>query len=437
MRAFRFVLLCLPLMLVALVSRGQESTAPTEGTLVTAMGNRQGIVVMTDSRASIRDARGQFRPANNPIQKVVEYDEHRVCAIAGLWFGAVRKPSEPNKSILPWLDAQALGIVQSYRDGVKRSGQQQTMAETLAGLSAVIRARFNVQAELNAHLGHTADEITIMYRLELILAGTDTDEQQKIGRIDIAVKREPGPDGQLHWTARENASPCKLTSIKSALFICSAGIESKEQEIRNNPERYTRYPVIRDYVSAIEKDHGASLSLVYLKTLGHLFKALTSAVDDAVGGNDQIATIPKGATVQIDGINGFAPFKKPEPILVVLCAPGAVISGDGGFVGGHLVFESCTFSRFNVYLDGNVYIDCTFRVSVLWYGGGDNTLFEDDNVVEGESYLRRSQGSCRHPEVVEQLVNRFDFEHGGWKGVEDRPQACPSQGRSVSLFPQP
>jgi hypothetical protein len=86
---------------------------------------------------------------------------------------------------------------------------------------------------------------------------------------------------------------------------------------------------------------------------------------------------------------------------------------------------------------GNVYIHCAFRDSVLWYGGGDNTLFDDDNLVEGESYLRRSQNSCRHPEVVEQLTKRFDFEHGGWKGVEDRPPACPSPTHSVRLFPQP
>lgn len=356
MSAFRLILLCLTLVLTLRPSPGQEVSAPARGTLVTAMGNKQGIVVMTDSRVSFLDEHGRFRPdPDHPIQKLVQYNERIVCAMAGLWFGAVRKPSEPSKEILPKLDTQILGLVQSYRDGVKRSGKQQTMRETLDGLSSVIRARFNVQAELDAYVGNKAEDITNKYRLELILAGIDSDGQQKIGRMDIDVARERWPDGQLRWTGRESPSPCKLTTIKEALLICSAGIEDREKEIRQTPERYTRFALIRAYIAAQKRDHGASLSLAYMKALGHLFKSQTTIYDQRVGGGDQVATIPKDGTLQLEGTSGFPPFKEPEPISVWLCAPGAVITGSGEIIGGPIVFESCTFSQFRVYLDGNIF----------------------------------------------------------------------------------
>jgi hypothetical protein len=322
--------------------------------------------------------------------------------------------------------------------GVKRSGKQQTMSETLEGLSGVIRGRFNVQAELDAYVGNKAEDIANKYRLELILAGTDTDGEQKIGRMDVTVDRERWPDRQLHWTAHESPSPCKLTTIKEALFICSAGIEDREEDMRQNPERYTRFALIRDYIAAQKRDRGASLSLTYMKELGHLFKTQTTIYDQGVGGDDQIATMPKGATVQLEGITGFPPFREPQPIFSWLCAPGAVITGSGEIVSDYpIVFQSCTFSGFNVYLDGNIFIRCTFRDSTLYYLGGNNTLFEDDNRVEGASSLQRSVNSCKHPDVVEQLVKRFDFEHGGnaFEGPGQRLQACPPPTPPVSAPP--
>jgi len=326
------------------------------------------------------------------------------------------------------MDAQVLGIVQSYRDGVRRSGKKQTMAETLDGLSAVIRARFNVQADLNAYVGDTAEDISDMYRLELILAGRDTDQQQKIGRMDIAVSRERWLDGQLHWVAHEAESPCKLTTINDALFICSAGIEGTEKMMRDDPESYRSLPIMKRYIYAREKDNGASLSLAYMKTLGNLFKEQTSHDDQRVGGNDQIAVIPKGVDAQFEGVERSTHFSEPEPFLVWLCQPGAVISGPGEIVSPHpVIFEGCTFSKTNVFLDGNVYMHSTFRDSWLYYRGGENTLFDDDNVVEGDSFFRGSSNSCRHPDVVEQIAKRFDFERGGSVFKGQRVPACPHQ----------
>ena len=443
----RALLTCLILAACWEPSHAQDAPRPTRGTLITAMGNKQGIVVMTDSRASRGDGEGHFvADPEHPIQKLIKYNEHLVCAAAGLWLEPARKQSAPQENILPKLDIQALGIVQTYRDAVRSRGANQSMSDTLAGLSAAIRSRFDIQADLNAYLGHSAEEIANIYRLQLILAGIDTDGEPKIGRIEIGVSRERWDDGQLHWTAREilprkqeglPADCHGLMPVKDELVVCSAGIDGKEKYMLAHPEKFTQASIMRDYIAACDRDHGASLSLEYLKKLGHLFKFETGYFDDRVGGNDQIATIRKDTDVDLEMPRNLVPITNQAPFTVWICRPGATITGMGGGVIGSnipVIFESCTFVTMQVFLDGNVFMHCIFRDSELVYRGGDNTLFEDDNRIEGnKSVLHSSPNSCRHPDIMERLAPQFDFEHGGtaWHGTKS--QACRSSHLPTTL----
>jgi len=446
----RTVLVCLFSPFFVGSSHGQDTLGPTRGTLITVMGNKQGIVVMTDSRASVADANGRFIPApQHPLQKLIKYDKQIVCAAAGLWRMPARKKSEPQNNILPGLDIQALGIVQTYRDALMEKGIHQSMSETLAGLSAAIRGRFDIQADLNDYLGHSSEEIVNIYRLQLILAGIDTDGEPKIGRIEIGVSRERGFDGQLHWTAHEiepqdekGLPPdCRgLTTVEDELVICSAGIDRIEKEMRARPEKFTQASIMRDFISARDRDHGASLSLDYFKKLGHLFKLETVySGDERVGDTDQIATIRRKGELELDIPQNLQPIKNQTPFTVWICKPGASIRGMAAGVGIvsdiPVIFESCTFLNMQMSLDGNIYMHCTFRDSELIYWGGDNTLFEDDNTVEGNSFLRRGQISCRHPEVTEELAKRFDVQHGGtaYNGPGMKAsQACPPPASAVT-----
>jgi hypothetical protein len=439
----RAVLVCLLFAFLMDSSHGQDTLAPTRGTLITAMGNKQGIVVMTDSRASVLDANGRFVPApDHPLQKLIKYNKQMVCAAAGLWLEPARKKSELQKNILPRLDIQALGIVQTYRDEVLAKDMHQSMSDTLVGLSAAIRGRFGIQADLNDYLGHSSEEIADIYRLQLILAGIDTDGEPKIGRVEIGIRRERGFDGQPHWTAHEigpqdekglppNCSG--LTAVKDELVICSAGIDGIEKKMRAHPEQFTQASIMRDFISARDRDHGASLSLDYFKKLGHLFKLETVySGEERVGDTDQIATIRRESDLELDIPKGLQPIKNQAPFNVWICKPGTYIRGMAAGVGivsdVPIIFESCTFITMDLILDGNVYMHCTFRDSKLSYWGSDSTLFEDDNTVEGNSFLRRGPTSCRHPEVAEKLAKRFDFEHGGtaYNGPGSKLEACPS-----------
>ncbi|MGI0084647.1 MAG: hypothetical protein ACREBQ_06150, partial [Nitrososphaerales archaeon] len=120
------------------------SDLTTFGTLILALGNSNGIVVVTDSMASYRDASGTHQ-SPTPAQKLLKYDEHTVCAIAGLGSARVHVAHE--------LDADILGVVQSYRDEVERQGLKQPIASALQGLSAVLQTYLGGIAELNAQAG--------------------------------------------------------------------------------------------------------------------------------------------------------------------------------------------------------------------------------------------------------------------------------------------
>src|SRR5258708_3901424 len=148
------------------------------------------------------------------------YDERIVCATAGTLTIPPSMFKKTGDSILQKLDTQVLGLIQFYRDAIKKQGRQQPMSDTMEGLSGVIRHDFQILSDVNSSLDPSFD---YDYHLELFLAGFDLDDKPKIGRIDILVKREYWPDGRQHMVAIEAANDCKLHVIGDELSICSGG----------------------------------------------------------------------------------------------------------------------------------------------------------------------------------------------------------------------
>ncbi len=381
------------------------------------MGNKQGIVVVADSMGTTVDSSGHSRQLPIPFQKLMGYDERTVCATAGLLTSVSRKSSEPDREILPQLNLQVLGIVQSYRDAVKRSGKPQSMRDVLEGLSGALRFRFTTLADLDANLGHGATETISKYQLRLRLAGFDLDGEPQIGSLDLTVTPQPGPwfDGLMHWTAQELERP-KIESIHDALLIRSAGIDKIEKGMLAHPGRFTASPIMQNYIKAIQRDQGASLSTAYMKKLGHLFKLQTEKSVREVGGAEQVATIVKGRNPELEGLDAFLPITNPVHFTKWHCSPGAAIVGFGGdIVTGTtpVIFQSCIFERLRIELANNIFLHCTFRNVELIYNGGD-VLFDDDNIIEGNSRIALLPNSKRYPEIANRLASKFDFLHGGY-----------------------
>jgi hypothetical protein len=404
MRLFpALVFLILPITMLA-----QENAAFSHGTLITAMGNQNGIVLVTDSMLSHVDAEGKSRPdPSQPLQKLIPYGDRMICATAGTLVFTPSKLGKPTDQLLKKLDFQVLGLIQFYRDAIKKQGRIQSMADTLAGLSAVIRYDFAINAEiLNSMVGIIND-----YHLELFLAGIDVDGLPKIGRLDISVKREEG-----RMVAEEIENNCKLHTVGKELTVCPGGVEGIERKMLANPQAYHDFPIMATFAKAMVKDHGASLTVDEMKTLAHAFKAKTERSYNGVGGADQVASITK-LNMSVTGLDHFEPIPSPSPVVILSCRPGYGFHKSSPLAPQPvpLLYEHCVFNKEEERLDGNVYLKCVFRDSFLLYNGGD-TIFGPDNIIEGNSTLELGRESCLRPDIVDQLVRRFDFIHGGALG---------------------
>jgi hypothetical protein len=396
-------------------SCAQDDHGSTHGTLITVMGNKQGIVVVADSMQSTFDTTGHPQPMPTvPAQKLMQYDDRTVCATAGLLSYRATRKYKPDPLILPQLNLQVLGIVQAYRDAAKQPGKSQSMSDALQGLSGALRGRFSTLAELDSYLGHEAAEIDFNFQLRLRLAGFDTDGEPKIGSLDLTITLQRWPDGQMHWAPQEMEKP-KVEVVHDALLIRSSGIDQTEKEMLAHPERFGIFTIMQDYISAMQKDEGASLSTEYMKKLGHLFKVQTAYGQPAVGGPDQVATIVKGRQPELEGLDSFPPIEHAIQFTHFICSPGVVLSGNfNAILTGTrpIIFQSCTFDRYTIELGYSLFLHCTFRNSELIYDGGD-VLFDDDNVIEGNSRIDLRQHSGRRPDIANRLASKFDFFHGG------------------------
>jgi hypothetical protein len=360
-------------MLSVPLAGGQDKEKIAHGTLITAMGNKAGIVVMTDSRVTYTDAQGHLTPdPAHPVQKLMRYDDRTVCATAGTLTIPPSMFRKTGDSILQKLDTQVPGLIQFYRDAIKKKGRPQSMSDTIEGLSGVIRNDFQILSDVNSSVDPSFD---YDYHLELFLAGFDLDDKPKIGRIDILVKREFWPDGRQHMVAIEAPNDCKLRVIGDELNICSGGLDAVETAMRKHPEHYAKSPVIREFAETEKKDRGASFSIEQMKRLAHAFKHAT--VDARVGGPDQMAVITK-ENLELKAPNDLPSITAPRPFVVASCPPGyeIVLSTPLLEAPTPVLFQHCDFVSDSEehYLDGHIYLKCKFRNAMLVYLGGD-TIF--------------------------------------------------------------
>jgi hypothetical protein len=206
------------------------------GTLITILGNRQGIVVVADSMGTNSDG----TQSRFPVQKLMQCDDRTVVATAGLLGSRVQK--------MPELTTQLLGVIAQYRDNVKAKGKQQTMADTVQGLVAALSLTMERLANVEAVTGVSEDEIGEMFRLELRMAGYDVDSQRRVVSVDMRVTRKRLSNGSVIWLTV--ADPICPTQIKDSLEIVPAGISEIEHEMLTHPEKYSDVPIMQEYIKS-------------------------------------------------------------------------------------------------------------------------------------------------------------------------------------------
>jgi len=102
------------------------------GTLNVVLGNREGVVAMTDSMQTVVSATGQTAQLREPGKKLFQLDAYTVCTIAG--FGSASLPSAPE------FNASAAGIIERYAEELTRQPfRRASFREKLSALSFLFR----------------------------------------------------------------------------------------------------------------------------------------------------------------------------------------------------------------------------------------------------------------------------------------------------------
>ena len=386
----QFFTLFLFLCVFAVRCDAAETDTAIHGTLISAFGNRNGLVVVTDSMGTFKDASGQIRH-QTPFQKLLKYDDHTVCAVAGLLNLPV--PDVPN------LNSAMLGIISRYRDQVKTQGIHESMGSALKGISTLVQFYLQSLAEINADTGRTVD--ASQYYLEMLMVGyDDLDGLAKIGKLVIKVEANRQDSGTVKWKASEVQN--QVTPVQKILIFALKGMTGTARAILKNPELHTDYAILQAYAAARKSDDGASFTLAQMEELQRGMVNLTADVHKEVGGPKQVAVLKDGV------ISSFDQPSLPEPERPF----GLVIHrrGDlqvGSPVGSILIrgkvvnfYDSMHFYGRSepldepLTLDGNVFVNCVFEnMSVLYDGGpvyldGTNRAI-NANILEGPNWARR------------------------------------------------
>jgi hypothetical protein len=373
----------------------------TFGTLIQAYGNSNGIVVVTDSMASYRDRQtNQILQIHDPAQKLIAYDPHTVCAIAGA--GSELVPVEPE------FNTSLLAVIALYRDQIYSRGIRESYESALNNLSSIIQFRITQLSNINERTGFSSSDQAANF--ELIMAGYDIDEKPKIGTLLLTFLHKQEIDRSYWEVDRHEINVAEVTG--PGLRIAKGGMPDVLDDMIKFPGHYSMLEAVGIFADERHKNAAWTMPVDSLENFAKLAVTLTSFKFPEVGNGTQTAVLRGGKIAKFDQIT-FPPTRKPFT-LVIMDRP--VFFG-GGFVNsvGNVV-KFIDHGRFKnassppspaglVQLDGGIFVDCEFDNVDLYYDGGQ-AYFDPNNKIVN-SRLSLGPNANNHPEIVQKLRRAF------------------------------
>jgi hypothetical protein len=345
------ILLCTQLAMCAVCVSAQEGEV-VRGTVIMAIGNSNGIVVLTDSKQTVLGPSG-FRPLGEPAQKLFKLDESTICAIAGI--GAIGVQGFPE------FFTYTGGIVTEYGKQIRPYDGKLPIARKITGLSGLLQNHFSLLADIK----DIVEPFPYQYGVEIILAGYDIDGKLKIETVDLLGVKGANSEGHPYWGFREASSEIV---VNDSLKYSVRGIKSVGDFVLGEASRYSRDQEISDIGWTTAKDNGAFVNLQQILEISRYVKARTAeAYPMFVGGPDQVAILAGGKAQIIDQPN-FPELRAPTPLAVIANSNIADRTATRGNI--YCVWLGSFTSLNNIDLRHNIFIDSEIRDSFVEYDGG-------------------------------------------------------------------
>jgi hypothetical protein len=341
------------------------------GTINVVLGNKNGIVVLTDSMITLGTL-GNWHPSPDPGQKLFKLDDRTVCAFAGFAYAP---------AAIPALNANTSAIIHEY---VQQSVKQppQTIAEKLKALAYIFNLYLSTIANVRNASGDTTSIET--YEFHLFVVGYDLDDKPKIGKIKLKTKAD-----QTHlWSETEDVS---VSDVEEKLTPMLGGISDVAERLLKQPGLHPNDVALRQYGASERKNGGRALTVQQMTKLAESLAYYTSKVDWRVGGENQIAVLQKGHVLSVKQQS----FPEPARPLVNFRLIVNWVSEDNvrnawpeSFSGLSVVCVRCQWSNEAQEIDGYYFTGSTFKNCRLRYDEGPVSL-GDSRVVSTELVVGR------------------------------------------------
>jgi 20S proteasome alpha/beta subunit len=385
----RRVVLYAALVATLLVPEARSDDFVGHGTINVVLGNRNGLVVLTDSMLTD----GSGHQLSEPGQKLFKLNDRTICTFAGFAFASAH---------IPELNADTRAIIHQYVQQSKRQ-RRQSIDEQLRALGFLFNLHLTAIANVR-EVGALPTSIDA-YQFQLIIAGYDTDNRPKIGKITLETKRI---GNRLESSIKE----IKIVTVGSKLIPITGGMPDVADKLLLEPDSKPDDIALAQYALALRKDGGASLTVEQMTRLAKRLAYYSSQAHPEVGGENQVAILRNGRVVRIEQ----KVFPKPAKAILnyVLLVDDTI--GPGGFAFAkrvHVLAIRCWWWRVRREIDGNYFIGNTFTDSVLDYDGGFTILDTENQVIR--SRLSVGPHVSVDDERLRKLIRGF-----GWLGVEYR-----------------
>lgn len=337
-------------------NQSQIDRRVVHGTVNIALGNKNGMVVLTDSMLT-REGR-QLPTAG---QKLFKLDDRTVCAFAG-FFSA--------KAPMPDLNTSTGAIIREY---TRQSTGQPTHTIAAKPRSLAFLLMFHIS--LISHvLDPAGTDMHGNYALQLIVAGYDVDNKPKIGKVTIGIPS----DGRYFDPEIEYFS---VVNVEDKLVYRLNGMPDVAEYLLAHPDSKPRDVALSAYVKSMNASGGASLTAEQMVSVSRRLALYTSIAHPEVGGPSQLAVFRPDRSVTIEQQSFPVP---PRPLVnfALIVQSEYTYAPFGIAPGVHGVFIGCKFKGVKGDLDGHFFVENTFTDSELVYSGeGDINLGNTNHVT--------------------------------------------------------
>jgi hypothetical protein len=334
-------------------------TDTSQGTVNIALANANGIILLTDSVGSHREANA-WHPLPQPAQKLFRLDDKTVCSIAGF--------ASETGWVPPQLNTEVAGIIAVFQDQLSKK----PVAELEVKLKAIgFLVGFYIDLVANRREVTFGAGTPIDYIFQVIVAGYDADGKPKLEKLVLAPVVLQATDGHRYWS---HTTSLEVSQVGQKLVFLLGGIPNVSREVLDSPQKFRGNEVVRKYIRAKKHDGGESLTFDEMAALASYMAAQTAKrYPSVVGGSDQVAILRDGKILKLDQPH-FPDPPRPMKFVVImdLKVQGAMnfatTEPDTHFVWIRMQFVGIRNPRLR--LDGQFFYGCEIRDSIVEYGGG-------------------------------------------------------------------